>query len=170
MLIMTMISYIIPEGVRSSVRVCVFCHKFYIQLALPISPEIMDRFWCSRCLNDHIEASHMMGSLASGTTNSLVAKIWTKDLATSCWVYRIWKNGQILMFKVSKWLSQFSWHDRVIWKWRHCLTGGPKRSKKDYSTTMDKIISEASNQKEIPQKWEFWLKIKFWNFQNQKSN
>ena len=57
--------------------------------------------------------------------------------------YRIWKNGQILLFKVSKWLSQFPRHDRVIWKWHHCLTGGQKRSKKDYSTTMDKIISEA---------------------------
>ena len=34
-------SYIIPEAV---LRVCVRRHKFYIQLALPISPEIMDGF------------------------------------------------------------------------------------------------------------------------------
>ena len=31
---------IIPEGVRSSS----VCHKFYIQLALPISPKIWDGF------------------------------------------------------------------------------------------------------------------------------
>ena len=44
--------------------------------------------------------------------------------------YRIWKNGQILLFKVSKWLSQFPRHDRVIWKWPHCLTGDQKGAKK----------------------------------------
>ena len=42
------------------------CHKFSVQLALPISPEIMDRFWCSRCLNDHIDLANMIRSLASG--------------------------------------------------------------------------------------------------------
>ena len=55
---------------RSSVR-----HKFYIQLALPISPEIMDRFWCSRCLNDRIEVSDMMRLFAGGATTPLVVKI-----------------------------------------------------------------------------------------------
>ena len=93
-------------------------------------------------------------------------------LHTPCSAYISWKNGQILMFKVSKWLFQFPWHDRVIWKWRHCLTGGQKRSKKDYSTIMDEIISEASNhkvKKEIPQKWEFWLKIRFKRFTKNKN-
>ena len=36
---------------------------------------------------------------------------------------------------------------------------------------MDKIISEASNHKvknEIPQKWEFWLKIQFKSFTKTK--
>ena len=47
------LSYIIPEGVRSCCCCCVR-PKFCIQLALPISPEIMDKFWCSRHLNDCI--------------------------------------------------------------------------------------------------------------------
>ena len=37
---------------------------------------------------------------------------------------------------------------------------------------MDKIISEASNHKvknEIPQKWEFWLKIQFKSFTQNKN-
>ena len=34
----------------------------------------MDRFWWSRCLNSHIKVSNMMGSLASSTYASLVAK------------------------------------------------------------------------------------------------
>jgi len=43
-----------------------------------------------------------MGSLAIGATNSLVAKIGTKDFATFCSVYRFWTSEQILIFKVSK--------------------------------------------------------------------
>jgi len=54
-------------------------HKFYIQLALPISPEIMDGFWCSRCLNDRIEVPDMMRLFAGGATTPLVVKIWTKQ-------------------------------------------------------------------------------------------
>ena len=54
-------------------------HKFYIQLALPISPEIMDRFWCSRCLNDRIKVPDMMRLFAGGATTPLVVKIWTKQ-------------------------------------------------------------------------------------------
>jgi len=62
-----------------SVCVCVR-HKFYIQLALPISPEIMDGFWCSRCLNDRVEVPDMMRLFAGGATTPLVVKIWTKQL------------------------------------------------------------------------------------------
>ena len=54
-------------------------HKFYIQIALPISPEIMDGFCCSRCLNDRIEVPEMMDSFLGGTTTPLVVKIWTKQ-------------------------------------------------------------------------------------------
>ena len=68
-----------------------------------IKSSLVDRFQSLRSLNDRIDLPYMMGSLASGTTNSLVAKIRTKDLATHCWVHRIWNNGRILIFKVSKW-------------------------------------------------------------------
>ena len=54
-------------------------YKFYIQLALPISPEIMEGFWCSRCLNDRIEVPDMMRLFAGGATTPLVVKIWTKQ-------------------------------------------------------------------------------------------
>ena len=47
--------------------------------ALPISPEIMDRFWCSRCLNDRVEVPDMMRLFAGGATTPLVVKIWTKQ-------------------------------------------------------------------------------------------
>ena len=59
--------------VRVSVR-----NEFYISLALPISPEIMDRFWCSRCLNDRVEVPDMIRLFAGGATTPLVVKIWTK--------------------------------------------------------------------------------------------
>ena len=49
------------------------------QLALPISPKIMDVFWCSRCLNDHIEVPDIVILFAGGTTIPLVMKIWTKQ-------------------------------------------------------------------------------------------
>ena len=39
-----------------------------------------DRFWCSRCLNERIEVSIMIGSCGSGATASLVAKNETKKL------------------------------------------------------------------------------------------
>ena len=75
------ISYIIPEGVRlpSSVFRPSVGHEFYISLALPISPEIMDGFLCSRCLNDRIEVPDMMGLFAGGATTPLVLKIWSKQ-------------------------------------------------------------------------------------------
>ena len=40
--------------------------------------------------------------------------------------YRIWNNGQILMFKVSKRPYRSPRHDRIICKWRHCPLGGQK--------------------------------------------
>ena len=43
-----------------SVCVSSISHKFCIPLALPISPQIMDRFWCSRCLNNHIKVPDRM--------------------------------------------------------------------------------------------------------------
>ena len=54
-------------------------HKFYVSLALPISPEIMDGFWCSRCLKDCIKVPDMIRLFAGGATTPLVVKIWTKQ-------------------------------------------------------------------------------------------
>ena len=54
-------------------------NEFYIQFALPISPEIMDGFSCSRCPNDRIEVPDMMRLFAGGATTPLVVKIWTKQ-------------------------------------------------------------------------------------------
>ena len=45
---------------------------------LPIKSELMDGFWHSRCLNDHIDLPNIIRSLASGANASLVAKNWTK--------------------------------------------------------------------------------------------
>ena len=81
-----------------------------------------------------------MGSVASGATNSLVAEIGTKDLATSFSVYRFLTNGQILMFKVSKQPYQCPGYDRVIGKQCDYLPSGQKWNLKYYSTNLDKII------------------------------
>ena len=55
---------------------------------LSIKSSLVDRFQSLRCLNDRIDLPYMMGSLASGATNSLVTKNGTKYFATSCSVYR----------------------------------------------------------------------------------
>ena len=47
---------------------------------MPISPEIIDGFWCSRCLNDRIDLSDMIGTFASSAKASLVAKNRTKKI------------------------------------------------------------------------------------------
>ena len=40
--------------------------------------------------------------------------------------YKIWNNGWILIFKVSKQSYWSVQHDRIICKWRHCLHSGQK--------------------------------------------
>ena len=69
----------VPSNIILEAVLLLLCHKFYIQLALPISPEIMDGFWCSRCLKDHIKVPDMMRLFAGGATTPLVVKIWTKQ-------------------------------------------------------------------------------------------
>ena len=93
---------------------------------LPIKSEIMDRFWCSRCLNDCIDLLYMIGSFACGANVSLVAKNGTKKIIP------------LLSIKSSE------------------------------------VDKEASNKKfhktDPPQKWKFWFKLQFQNFQNPKIN
>ena len=55
--------------------------KVLPHLPQSIESEIIDGFWSSRCLNDYIEGSDMIGSFASSATTSLVAKNGTKILS-----------------------------------------------------------------------------------------
>ena len=55
---------------------------------LPIKSELIDGFWRSRCLNNHIDLSNMIGIFASGATASLVGKIGTKNLFFKHWYFR----------------------------------------------------------------------------------
>ena len=54
-------------------------------LALPISSEIIDGFWHSRCLNDSIILFYMIGSFASGANVSLGPKMELKKWFHYCW-------------------------------------------------------------------------------------
>ena len=96
---------------------------------MPIDSEIIDGFWHSRCLNDHIDLLYMMELLTSGATDSLVTKIGTKDLTKSCSVYRMQNNRWILTFKVCKQPYQSLRQDRIICKWCQYLLGGQKWNK-----------------------------------------
>ena len=73
---------IIPEAVLLLLllllRVLV-SHKFCVPLALPISPDIRDGFWCSRCLKDRIKVPDTMKFFVGSATTPLVVKIWTKQ-------------------------------------------------------------------------------------------
>ena len=89
---------------------------------LSIKSSPVDRFQSLRCLNDRIDLPYMMGSLAGGATNSLVAKIGTKDLATT--VNKIITSGQISEVEVSKRPYRSPLHDGITCKWRHKLPGG----------------------------------------------
>ena len=55
--------------------------KIWPHLAESIESEIMDIFWFSRCLNDHIDLHNMIELYESGTTTSIVAKNRTKNLS-----------------------------------------------------------------------------------------
>ena len=52
-----------------------FLRNCFTLLALPISPEIMDGFGCSRCLKDRVKVPDMMRLFAGGATTPLVVKI-----------------------------------------------------------------------------------------------
>ena len=56
-------------------------------------------------------------------------------------VYKIWNSGWILMLKVSKWLYWSAYQDKIICKWHKCLLGGQKWNLKNYSNTVNKIIT-----------------------------
>ena len=61
-----------------------FCAKMLkksTSLLQAIESRIMDRFWCSSCLNNSINLPDMIGSLASGANTSLMAKNGTKKIS-----------------------------------------------------------------------------------------
>ena len=90
------------------------CHLVAKNWPKKLKSSLVDRFWCLMCLNNCILFPNMTRLFASGATNFLVAKMGTKDPATSCSVYIIWNNWQILTLKVSKWPYWSSWQDRII--------------------------------------------------------
>ena len=55
--------------------------KIWPHLAQSIDSELIEGFWCPRCLNDYIYLPYMIGLLSGGTTSSLVAKNRTKKLS-----------------------------------------------------------------------------------------
>ena len=56
-----------------------FYSLFHSILYLPIESEIMDQFWCSRYLNDHINLPNMIRLFASSAIASIMAKNGTKE-------------------------------------------------------------------------------------------
>ena len=58
-----------------------FASNFYSPQTSQIHLQVVNGFWCLRCLNDRIEVPNMIGSFASGATASLVAKNGTKQLS-----------------------------------------------------------------------------------------
>ena len=70
---------------------------FLLLLGMLIDSEIMGGFWHSRFLNNHIYLFYMIGSLASGTNVSLVAKNGTKKITLLLWI-KLFKKPPIKTF------------------------------------------------------------------------
>ena len=62
-----------------------------------IESKMMDRFWCSRCLNNSIGLFYMIGSFAGGANVSLVVKNGTKKIIPLLWI-KSSKKPQIKKF------------------------------------------------------------------------
>ena len=68
---------------------------------LSIKSEQMDGFWCSRCLNDHIDVPNMIWSFSGAATTPLVVKSWTKQpwlkirifAQLWSWFHTIWRHN-----------------------------------------------------------------------------
>ena len=71
------------EGVTTIFAIFNFYLFFFqgLDIVLCISSEIMDGFWCSRCLNNCIDLPNMIESFVSGATASLVPKKGTENLS-----------------------------------------------------------------------------------------
>ena len=60
--------------------------KILPYLSCSIESEIMDEFWCSRCLNNCIDLTYMIGSFSSGTNASLVTQNEAKQIIPLLWI------------------------------------------------------------------------------------
>ena len=72
-----------------------------------LESRVMDRFWRSSCLNNSINLPDMIGSLASGTNTSLVAKNGTIKKPLSFFLPQYMPHGN--------WSTAFVF--QYIWKW-----------------------------------------------------
>ena len=83
-LIFTLQSYPLRQLYSSVPFLCfssiLFLRNYCTIMDLPISSEMIDRFWHSRCLNDRIDLFYMIESFASGPNVSMVAKNGTKKI------------------------------------------------------------------------------------------
>ena len=105
-----------------------FFSHFSFPLGMLIDSEIMDGFWHSRCLNNHIDLFYMIGSFASGTNVSLVAKNGTKKIIPLLWI-KSSKKPQIKKFD---------------------KTDPPKRGNSDSKYNFKIFKNQKSNSKKTP--------------------
>ena len=100
---------------------------------------------------------------------TILPHLASRFLATSCWVYRIWNNEQILTFKVSKQPYWSLLHDRIIASGANVSLVAKNGTKKiiplQWIKSSKKPQIKKFHKTDTPQKWEFWFKIQFGNFQ-----
>ena len=131
-----------PIEIRFRLLLLLFHNKF---AKPPISSEMIDRFWHSRCLNNRINLFYMIGSFASGANVSMVAKNWTKKIIPLLWI-KSSKKPQIKKFQKTdppqKWEFGFKIQFQNFQKPKVKLKKDPLKFQK-----IKNIYKEASNQK-----------------------
>ena len=80
------------------------CWKKSTSLLQAIESRIMDRFWCSSCLNNSINLPDMIGSLASGANTSLMAKNRTMKNFSNVAIF----DHNFVLCRGRNWLYVFS--------------------------------------------------------------
>ena len=90
---------------------------FLSHLAESIESEIVERFWHSRCLHNHIDLPNMIGTLAMAPIPPWWPKVELKFFSTT--IDKINTGRQIFVFEVSKWPYLSPPHDRITCMWCH---------------------------------------------------
>ena len=70
----------------------------------------MDRFWWSRCLNNHIDLPDMIRSFADSATATLVAKNITKKIIILLWI----KSSPVARFLCLRFLNNHIYLTNII--------------------------------------------------------